>query len=45
MTEKNGNVVSFDLIYQFSKEEIENRIEEVRITEFSFSVNVHNVRV
>lgn len=32
MTERNGNVVSFDLIYQFSKEEIEKRIEEVRIT-------------
>lgn len=32
MTETNGNVVSFDLIYQFSKEEIEKRIEEVRIT-------------
>lgn len=32
MTERNGNVTSFDLIYQFSKEEIEKRIEEVRIT-------------
>lgn len=32
MTERNGNVVSFDLIYQFSKEDIEKRIEEVRIT-------------
>lgn len=32
MTEKNGNVVSFDLIYQFSKEEIEKWIEEARIT-------------
>lgn len=32
MTERNGNVVSFDLIYQFSKADIEKRIEEVRIT-------------
>ncbi len=32
MTERNGNVVSFDLIYQFSKAEIEKRIEEVRVT-------------
>ncbi len=32
MTERNGDVTSFDLIYQFSKEEIEKRIEEVRIT-------------
>ena len=32
MTERNGNVTSFDLIYQFSKEDIEKRIEEVRIT-------------
>lgn len=31
MAERNGNVVSFDLIYQFSKEDIEKRIEEVRI--------------
>lgn len=30
MTERNGNVVSFDLIYQFSKDDIEKRIEEVR---------------
>lgn len=32
MTKRNGNVVSFDLIYQFSKEDIQKRIEEVRIT-------------
>lgn len=32
MTEKKANVVSFDLIYQFPKEDIEKRIEEVRIT-------------
>ena len=32
MTERNGNVISFDLIYQFSKAEIEKRIEEVRVT-------------
>ncbi len=32
MTKRNGNVISFDLIYQFSKEDIEKRIEEVRIT-------------
>ncbi len=32
MTEKNGSVISFDLIYQFSKEDIEKRIEEVRTT-------------
>ena len=32
MTERNGNVTSFDLIYQFSKEDIEKRIEEVRVT-------------
>lgn len=32
MTEKNGNVTSFDLIYQFSKEDIKKRIEEVRVT-------------
>lgn len=32
MTNAGGNVVSFDPIYQFSKEEIEERIEEVRIT-------------
>lgn len=32
MTERNGNVVSFDLIYQFSKADIEKRIGEVRIT-------------
>lgn len=32
MTEKNGNVISFDLIYQFSKGDIEKRIEEVRTT-------------
>lgn len=32
MTERNGTVISFDLIYQFSKEDIEKRIEEVRIT-------------
>lgn len=32
MTNTGGNVVSFDPIYQFSKEEIEERIEEVRIT-------------
>lgn len=30
MTERNGNVVSFDIIYQFAKEDIEKRIEEVR---------------
>lgn len=32
MTERKGNAISFDLIYQFSKEDIEKRIEEVRIT-------------
>lgn len=32
MTNEGGNVVSFDPIYQFSKEEIEKRIEEVLIT-------------
>ena len=32
MTKRNGKVVSFDLIYQFSKEDIQKRIEEVRIT-------------
>lgn len=32
MTNKGGHVVSFDPIYQFSKEEIEGRIEEVRVT-------------
>ena len=32
MTNAGGHVVSFDPIYQFSKEEIEKRIEEVRLT-------------
>ena len=32
MTEKCGGVGSFDPIYPFSKEDIEKRIEEVRIT-------------
>lgn len=32
MTNVGSHVVSFDPIYQFSKEEIEKRIEEVRIT-------------
>ena len=32
MTERNGSVISFDLIYQFSKEDIEKRIEEVPTT-------------
>ncbi|MCM1498336.1 MAG: SAM-dependent methyltransferase [Clostridium sp.] len=32
MTDKGGYVVSFDPIYQFSKEKIEKRIEEVRVT-------------
>ena len=32
MTERNGSVISFDLIYQFSKEDIEKRIGEVRTT-------------
>ena len=32
MTKRNGSVISFDLIYQFSKEDIEKRIEEVRTT-------------
>lgn len=32
MTERNRTVTSFDLIYQFSKEDIEKRIEEVRGT-------------
>ena len=32
MTKTGGHVVSFDPIYQFSKDEIEERIEEVRIT-------------
>lgn len=31
MTNMGGNVVSFDPIYPFSKEEIGKRIEEVRI--------------
>lgn len=31
MTERNGNVTSFDVIYQFSKSDIEKRIEEVRV--------------
>ena len=31
-TNKGGHVISFDPIYQFSKEEIEKRIEEVRVT-------------
>ncbi len=31
MTEKNGSVISFDPIYQFSKEDLEKRIEEVRV--------------
>lgn len=31
MTKKNGNVTSFDIIYQFSKADIAKRIEEVRI--------------
>lgn len=31
-TQKGGQVVSFDPIYQFSKEEIAERIEEVRVT-------------
>lgn len=31
-TNKGSRVVSFDPIYQFSKEEIEKRIEEVRVT-------------
>lgn len=32
MTERNRDVTSFDLIYQFSKTDIEKRIEEVRCT-------------
>lgn len=32
MTERNGSVISFDLMYQFSKEDIEKRIGEVRTT-------------
>ncbi|MDE5604066.1 MAG: SAM-dependent methyltransferase, partial [Eubacterium sp.] len=32
MNERNGKVVSFDIIYQFSKADIEKRIEEVRVT-------------
>lgn len=31
-TNEGGHVISFDPIYQFSKEEIEKRIEEVRVT-------------
>lgn len=31
MTQNGGSVISFDPIYQFSREEIEKRIEEVRI--------------
>ena len=31
MTEKGGNVTSFDLIYQFSKTDLEKLIEEVRV--------------
>ena len=31
MTEKGGNVTSFDPIYQFSKTDLEKRIEEVRV--------------
>lgn len=30
LTERGGSVTSFDVIYQFSKEEIEKRIDEVR---------------
>lgn len=32
VTNKGGHVISFDPIYQFSKEEIQERIEEVRVT-------------
>lgn len=32
MTNAGGKVISFDPIYQFSKEDIEKRIEEVRVT-------------
>ena len=32
MTERGGNVISFDPIYQFSKSELEKRIEEVKVT-------------
>lgn len=32
MSHAGGHVISFDPIYQFSKEEIEERIEEVRVT-------------
>lgn len=32
LTERGGSVISFDPIYQFTKEDIEKRIEEVRIT-------------
>lgn len=32
MTERGGNVTSFDPIYQFSRADIEKRIEEVRVT-------------
>lgn len=31
LTERGGSVTSFDVIYQFSKEDIEKRIDEVRV--------------
>ncbi len=31
LTERGGSVTSFDIIYQFSKEDIEKRIDEVRV--------------
>lgn len=31
MTQRNGSVISFDPVYQFSKDDLEKRIEEVRV--------------
>lgn len=43
MTERNGSVISFDPIYQFSKEDIEKRIEEVRVIVMQqMHENMHN---
>ena len=43
MTERCGNVISFDLIYQFSRADIEKRIEEVRVTVMKqMRENMHN---
>ncbi len=43
MTERCGKVTSFDLIYQFSRADIEKRIEEVRVTVMKqMRENMHN---